>query len=163
MPAIATTTRWVRVIGSRFRRAAIEAAGGTRRVYYWGFMDDLLQRLKFGSAVWNHWRAENPSLAIALDEAKLDGMILIGINFSNVSLRRASLHAANLMNADLRQADLSGADLREADLIAANLTGATLTGAQLWEADLLGAILTGAVCAPADLEGALHVPPPATT
>jgi len=102
-------------------------------------VEHLLRLLKFGSAAWNGWREEHPSVAIALDEAKLDGMILIGINFSNVSLRRASLHATNLMNADLRQADLTGANLSEADLIAANLSGATLSGAQLWEADFLGA------------------------
>jgi hypothetical protein len=44
-------------------------------------------------------------------------MILTGIDFSQASLRGASLHAANLMNADLRGADLTGANLREADLI----------------------------------------------
>jgi uncharacterized protein YjbI with pentapeptide repeats len=85
--------------------------------------DKILRRLKFGSAAWNAWRRENAGAAIALDGAALDGMILIGIDFSHVSLRGASLHATNLMNADLRHADFTGANLEEADLIAANLAG----------------------------------------
>jgi uncharacterized protein YjbI with pentapeptide repeats len=87
-------------------------------------MDDrILVRLKFGSAAWNEWRRANPEIAIALDGAKLDGMILTGIDFSRANLRGASLHATNLMNADLRFADLTGANLSEADLIGANLEG----------------------------------------
>lgn len=121
--------------------------------------DVLLRRLKFGSAAWNHWRTENPGVAVTLDGAKLDGMILTGIDFSRVSLRGASLHAINLMNADLRHADLTGANLSEADLIAANLEGAILFGATLWEADFLAANLAGARYAAEDLKGALHVPP----
>ena len=56
---------------------------------------DFILRLKFGAAAWNHWRREEPDLAVVLDEAKLDGAILTGVNFSGVSLRRASLHATN--------------------------------------------------------------------
>jgi len=114
--------------------------------------------LKFGAAAWNHWRRENDSLPVNLDGAKLDGMILTGIDFSRVSLRGASMHATNLMNADLSQADLGGANLHEADLIRANLEGAILSGANLLEADLLGANLSNARYAPQDLAGALHGP-----
>ncbi len=70
-------------------------------------IEQVLARLKFGSAPWNGWRDENPDVGINLDGAKLDGMILTGINFSRVSLRGASLHATILMNADLRYADLT--------------------------------------------------------
>lgn len=118
---------------------------------------DVLIRLKWGSGPWNHWRSENPDLAISLDGAKLDGMILTGVNFSGVSLRRASLHAANLMNADLRGADFTNANLVEADLIGARLHGTILTGANLREADLLGADPANARCSLDDLKGALHV------
>src|SRR5215467_10245190 len=62
-----------------------------------------LARLKLGSAAWNAWRREHPDLAINLDGANLNGMILTGIDFSRVSPRGASLHATNLMNADLHQ------------------------------------------------------------
>jgi uncharacterized protein YjbI with pentapeptide repeats len=103
---------------------------------------DVLIRLKYGSSWWNVWRQENPDVAIVLDDADLNGMILTGINFSRASLRGASLHATNLMNADLRYADMTGAYLVEADLIAAKLEGAILTGADLREADLLGADLS---------------------
>jgi uncharacterized protein YndB with AHSA1/START domain len=119
---------------------------------------DLLARMKFGSAAWNHWREEHPDAAIVLDHAALDRMILTGINLSRASLRHASLHATNLMNADLRYADLTGANLVEADLIAAKLEGAVLAGAQLREADMLGADLAGAQYADEDFKGALHVP-----
>lgn len=84
-------------------------------------------------------------------------MILTGVNFSGVSLRRASLHAANLMNADLRGADFTDANLVEADLIGARLHGAIFTGANLREADLLGADPVNAHCSLDDLKGALHV------
>jgi len=118
---------------------------------------DFLLHLKFGANAWNHWRSENPELAIVLDGAKLDGQILTGVNFSRVSLRRASLHATNLMNADLRGADFSHANLVEADLIGARLHGTILTGANLREADLLGADPVNARCSLDDLKGALHV------
>jgi GNAT superfamily N-acetyltransferase len=118
---------------------------------------DFLLRLKFGANAWNHWRAEDPDVAIVLDGAKLDGAILTGVNFSRVSLRRASLHATNLMNADLRGADFTDANLVEADLIGARLHGAIFTGANLREADLLGADPVNAVCSLDDLKGALHV------
>jgi len=120
-------------------------------------MKQALLRLKWGSAAWNHWRAENPDLTISLDGVVLDGMILTGVNFSGVSLRRASLHAANLMNADLRKADFTHARLVEADLIGAKLDGAILEGADLREADLLGADAVHARCSLDDLRGALHV------
>lgn len=121
-------------------------------------MDTLLARLKYGSAAWNLWRRENPGVAVVLDGARLDGMILTGIDFSRTSLRGASLHATNLMNADLRYADLTGANLAEADLINANLEGAILRGADLRETDLLCANLVDAKYSPEDLAGALHVP-----
>ena len=63
---------------------------------------EILARLKHGSAWWNVWRHEHPDVAVILDGADLNGMILTGINFSRVSLRGASMHATNLMNADLR-------------------------------------------------------------
>jgi len=119
---------------------------------------DILFHLKFGSARWNQWRSEHPDIAIVLDGANLDGMILTGIDFSRASLRGASLHATNLMNADLRFADLSGANLSEADLIGAKLQEAVLNGANLRETDLLGADLTGARYSDDDLRGALHAP-----
>lgn len=118
----------------------------------------LLARLKYGSAPWNLWRREHPDVAISLDGANLNGMILTGVDFSHASLRGASLHATNLMNADLRHADMTGANLSEADLIMAKLGGAILTGANLYEADLLGADLADAQYAAKDLQGALHVP-----
>jgi uncharacterized protein YjbI with pentapeptide repeats len=122
-------------------------------------LDRLLIRLKFGAGAWNTWRRENPDVAIVLDGAKLDGLILTGIDFSRVSLRGATLHATNLMNGDLREADLTGANLAEADLIGAKLQGAILTGANLREADLLGADLSDARYSLDDVAGALHVPP----
>ncbi len=121
---------------------------------------DFLLRLKWGSGPWNHWRSENPDVAISLDGAALDGMILTGVNFSGVSLRRASLHATNLMNADLRDADFTNANLVEADLIAARLHGTVLSGANLREADLLGSDPVNARCSLDDLKGALHVSVP---
>jgi uncharacterized protein YjbI with pentapeptide repeats len=124
-------------------------------------IEQLLQRLKYGSAPWNAWRREIPDAPIVLDGVDLSGMILTGVDFSDARLRGARLHATNLMNADLRRADFTNADRTEADLIAVKLqgtilTGAILTGATLKEADLLGADLIGTIYAPADLTGALQ-------
>ena len=121
-------------------------------------IDRLLKRLGFGAQFWNLRRQEDPDTPIALDGAKLDRLILTDVDFSNASLRGASMHATNLMNADLRGADLSGANLVEADLIGANLEGARLDGATCCQADFRGARLTNASYSPADLEGALNVP-----
>lgn len=86
-------------------------------------------RLKYGSGPFNLWRDEHPDVAIVLDGARLDGMVL------------------------------TGANLEEADLIMAQAQGATFSGANLRECDLLGANMTGARVSAADLAGALHVPP----
>lgn len=55
----------------------------------------LLVRLRLGSAVWSAWRADEPDAAPNLDDARLDGVILTGVIFAGVSLRRASPHATD--------------------------------------------------------------------
>ena len=82
-------------------------------------MPEWLRVLKYGSVPWNAWRHEHPDEVIVLDHADLNGMILIGIDFARVSLRRASLHATNLMNADLLGASLRGARYSADDLMGA--------------------------------------------
>ena len=55
----------------------------------------LLTRLKFGWSAWNIWRRENPDVAIVLDGADLNGMILTGVDLREADLLRAGPTDAN--------------------------------------------------------------------
>jgi uncharacterized protein YjbI with pentapeptide repeats len=71
-------------------------------------------------------------------------VLLDACDFSEATLKDASLIGASLrfarfVQADLKGADLRGADLTRADFTGADLTGADVTGANLDEADLSGA------------------------
>jgi uncharacterized protein YjbI with pentapeptide repeats len=71
-------------------------------------------------------------------------MSLVGCDFSEATLREASLAGASLafarfVDADLRGADFSGADLTRADFAGADLAGANMAGANLDEANFAGA------------------------
>src|SRR5262249_13395004 len=118
----------------------------------------------------------------ALDQAPLEGTVLLqthledatlrearleGANLHEAHLERATLRAAHLERADLREAHLEQADLlrvnlRDANLEAATLHGALLLGVHLEGANLYGAHLEGkrgvgdvvGDVAPADLRGA---------
>jgi hypothetical protein len=90
--------------------------------------------LKSGSAEWNKWRVENPTIVPDLS----------GADLRNASLSGADLRAANFKNADLRAANLRAANLRTADLRGANLSNAILWSASLTGAELKGADLSGA-------------------
>ncbi len=78
-------------------------------------------------------------------EVLLTSQVLMnGCDFSEATLKDASLIGASLrfarfVNADLRGANFRGADLTRADFTGADLTGADVTGANLDEADLSGA------------------------
>lgn len=80
-----------------------------------------------------------------LDDAKLDGMNIVGANLDDADLQRASLVGARLEGSRLIRANLGDANLQRA-----NLTGAILINARLHGADVRDAILCGA-----DLRGAL--------
>jgi uncharacterized protein YjbI with pentapeptide repeats len=121
-----------------------------------------LEILRGGTASWNRWRQENPTIHPNLGEAELDGVDLSGVDLRWAHLRRAHLRRALLREADLRWADLHEvnlheARLRKADLGGAHLGGADLSGAHLREADLGEAHLGGADLSGADLRQAcLH-------
>jgi hypothetical protein len=67
----------------------------------------LLKRLGFGARFWNLRREEDPDTSIVLDGAKLDGLILTGLDGAN--LRQADFRGARLANAHYSPADLEGA------------------------------------------------------
>lgn len=78
-----------------------------------------------------------------LDEATLDGALLIRADLSGTSLRGARLRhvdltGARLVGCDLREADLRGADLEGAILERADLRGARLEGARFPGARTVG-------------------------
>jgi len=78
-------------------------------------------------------------------EVLLTSQVLMnGCDFSEATLKEASLIGGSLrfarfVNADLKGANFRGADLTRADFTGADLTGADVTGANLDEADLSGA------------------------
>jgi predicted phage terminase large subunit-like protein len=98
-----------------------------------------LDLLRQGVAVWNAWRAKEPSIRPNLREANLNG----------ADLSRANLSGANLVKADLGGANLSGTNLGKA-----HLGGAILSGANLREAMVAGAYLGGANLDKANLSAA---------
>jgi uncharacterized protein YjbI with pentapeptide repeats len=79
---------------------------------------------------------------------------LSGADLSGQSLSNADLTGANLSGANLAGADLSDAFLESANLTGANLTGANLSVAYLDRANLTGANFTNANFTNADLSGA---------
>ncbi len=118
----------------------------------------LLDRLKSGAEVWNHWRAQNPKELIDLAGADLRSRVLSGYDLSEVSLRGANLSYADLsqstlINCDLAEANLSFCNLRGASLIAANLFNANLSHANLLNANLLTAMMRKANLSSVDLRG----------
>ena len=84
-----------------------------------------------------------------LNEANLEGILLMGIN-----LRRAYMNLANFKRSFLSGGDLSFARLNHAKLNHAIFEGANLSNAELKKANLEGAWLNGARMGWADLEGA---------
>ncbi len=112
---------------------------------------------------WNLYRRQNPNWipCISTDRRWVDlsGATLLGVDFSNVSLRHAQLHLADLDRADLSGGDLTNCGLvdvtfRDANLRLANLTAAKLSGANFVRANLDNANLFLAELNQASLEGA---------
>lgn len=113
--------------------------------------EEHLSILRQGVEVWNQWKLNNPSVLVDLSEANLREENLIGVDFRNVNLSRASLMVANLWNACLNNVNLSEANLREADLLYADLSKANLIGADLEATSLENANLNHAVLSNANL------------
>lgn len=94
-----------------------------------------------------------------LRRANLEGAFFPGMKLNNARLEGAILIAANLEGADLRRARLQGADLTDAWMEGANLERARIDGANLFSANLEGARLLlarlgGANLKEANLQGA---------
>jgi hypothetical protein len=104
-----------------------------------------------------------------LQNAQLDGVLLMDARLGGADLSGSNLYAAQLDGADLTGAKLAGADLRDASLLSATLDGADLTNAEVADADFTGASLKGtnvtganfAQAIGADLSAAVGKPKPA--
>lgn len=79
-----------------------------------------------------------------LQELRLPGAVLVGLNADSAVLREGDFRGADLRYASFIGADLSGVDFRGANLTGARLQGALLTRACLEQADLHNALLDGA-------------------
>lgn len=127
--------------------------------------DEQLNILRQGTAAWNKWRGDNPSIRPDLSGADLFGVNLDEAHLSGVNLSQAELFGASLVRADLSGANLSEASLSEAgfceatlldtnfqkaDLFEANFVEADLQRASFREANLTGAMLDGANLSEAD-------------
>ncbi len=116
--------------------------------------------LKQGVAIWNTWRAENPTVNIDLMSADLFKADLSGADLHEADLRRTNLRESNLSSANLSKAQLYRCNINRADLSNADLSGANLYRAYFGRADLSGANLSGAdmqlsVLVETNLEGAI--------
>jgi hypothetical protein len=112
--------------------------------------------IKQGVEEWNQWRKKQPDIKVDLTRADLEEERLIGIDLHGVNLKRATFrgavlsHAnltwANLIHTNLSETALNHADFRDAylidaDLRAADLSNASFKGAQLSEVNLSRAVL----------------------
>lgn len=79
----------------------------------------------------------------SFEEAKLDGMIVQGGDWSYVNLRHHSLKELDLQGVRFAEAELYGCNLEKVDLRDADLTRANLQKARLSGADLRGANVEG--------------------
>jgi uncharacterized protein YjbI with pentapeptide repeats len=113
-----------------------------------------LEILQHSVGAWNWWRDKNPEIAPELSEARLAGLDLTGVNFSNVTLIRADLNHANLFKANLTEADVTNANLSRADLCESNLAGANFCEANLRGAKFFSSIMFRAALNGAELNGA---------
>jgi hypothetical protein len=112
--------------------------------------DEHLALLRRGTAIWNEWREQNPSVA-----PDISGANVYAANLTGADLTGADLTGADLREANLTSADLSGARLCEAVLSSANLSFADLTGADLREADVRETNLSEANLSGANLSGVI--------
>lgn len=106
-----------------------------------------LALLKGGAAIWNPWRADNPTVVPDLRDANLVRAALAGAD-----LHGARLDRARLIRAKLQAANLSEAVLEDATLIEADLSRAELVGTRFTRANLASAVLRGALLARADFQ-----------
>jgi len=113
-----------------------------------------LAMLKFGSSVWNEWRAKNKSIVPDLNGAHLEEVRLSGANLTEADCRLAYFGRADLAGADLTRADLSEASIRRGCFAKAVLEDARLVGADLRLTDLQDARCAGADLSLAFMEGA---------
>ncbi len=114
--------------------------------------DQLLPILRQGVAVWNRWRADNPSESIWLKGVSLRGMDLTGIDLHKAELADADLSQTRLANANFAGAQMSGvkicwahaggADFSRAWAINADLRFSNFERAKFEETWLNGANLT---------------------
>lgn len=110
---------------------------------------DHLAILQRGVAVWNDWRAENPSVVPDLSLKDIGQCELKGANF-----RGAILLQTILMEMDLKDIDFSGADLRGANLLGSDLQGSDLHASGLFGAEVSFTMLKGVDISLSDLTSA---------
>lgn len=80
-----------------------------------------------------------------MDEANLEGALLIDSDLRGTSFRGANLRKADLSRSDMQGCDLSSADLRDTDLEEVDLTGANLTGARVSGTRFVNTCLDGVI------------------
>lgn len=121
-------------------------------------LNELKHQILLGVENWNKWRRQ-----FNADELKLDGISLSGANLDNIdfselsimraSLRDCSMRHAHCINSKFCHSDLSGADLSKARLIAADISHANLTRCILHGASTLMLNSTGSKLDYVDFRG----------
>jgi len=87
----------------------------------------------------------------ALQDARFDRSVLVGIDFDRSDLRRASFAAAEASRTSFRDAVMEGANLSKLVAVRSNFDGARLAGADLEKAEFHRCILSRAVLRGANL------------
>jgi hypothetical protein len=141
------------LIGGREKQEAEERAKRRRKATYQRKTRQEKERLmvQLGSRINEVARSAAEELRARgwLQDGTLNQAKLNGANLAGVDLRGASLQGARLFKANLQGAYLIRTDLREAHLAGADLQGAHLGGANLLGAHMAGVNLQGALQASA--------------
>ncbi|NJN50892.1 MAG: hypothetical protein HC809_03025 [Gammaproteobacteria bacterium] len=68
-------------------------------------------QLKYGAGLWSAWRRDHPQTHLVLVAADSSGMVLTGVDFASVSLRKGNLHESDLLGASMKNAQFTSQDM----------------------------------------------------
>lgn len=112
----------------------------------------MVELIKAGPKAWNKWKAGASKEHRILDGIELIGLELDNIDFSGISMQRATINDCSLKGAKFISANLSHSNLRNNDFSDARFIATTLESADLSDCKIVGASFLTATVRGARLE-----------